>query len=258
MLTLCFVSKTYAAKDPEVFVEFDGFTSGIFVGAEKEVKDPVYYTSQQQYIDDVTKDKYLNTIALFINESGIAFMQSDFTCKITIEFTYDDVAGQVHAPQSIDLIVTYKLGQGIKYDARQYYYFYDARKVNVKITAIDNYNASWDILKVLRLESRLSATRDYKFNCTASVNYDNISATADQVDVKWLFPSENGATHFDLEWAWIYEEAADLYKSMVNGQLQFDEKLIFRKNASRVTLVKVEIFTLFPYCMMVTVNYSTG
>lgn len=243
LLLVLIPGKLLASKDPEALYVFPAIT----LNAEATLQDPVYFDPvKQTWIENVANDKYDNTVSLVVNEETTTFLKSDFTCKVTVEITYIDVQGNTIGPINKDLIVTYKKGSGTKYDARQYYYFKNARQVKVKIIGIDTYGATWNILPYVKLENRMIAYRDYNFNCQLPVSYEDRIATDDALKIQWIHSSEYGATHYDVEWSWIDNNALDKYKTIISGDLVPDARLIFRRNATRVTIDKTNLEYTIP------------
>ncbi len=227
----------HAAKDPEAFTWLEG--SGIATGNFAETKDPVFYNPQlQANIEDVTKDRYKNVIALFVKEETSSWIATDFTCTVTMNLTYTDVNGNASATIPITLEVNYTKAQGVQYNARNYYYFNNAREAKVVITGVNMHGASWNVTDVLRIENRLQATRDYKFLAQQAAVFNQLTAKPDEVTINWTYAAAGGATHFDVEWAWIDDFAAEKYTTSINGTLQPDARLIFKRNATRVSLGK--------------------
>ena len=233
-----------AANDPEISTVLQGApvpsnSLPIAVNMVCDVQDPIYYnTTDRQRIADITKDKYKNVIALFIDETSQQFIPNDFTYAITLNITYYDLNENAHTINGVTLAVSYTKAAGLKYDARQYYYLADARKVTVTITnAPDPAAGAWDPRKVLLLKNSLIATRDYKFE-QLTATFDTKTAQPDELNIKWLYDDTKGATHFDVEWAWIDAESIENYKSLINNILQPDARLIFRRNATRITITK--------------------
>lgn len=230
-----------AAQDPEVVQRLQGGITGpnlhpIINSAVCDVQDPVYYDlTERQRIEDITKDKYKNSIALIVDEASTKFIPNDFSYTVTVNITYYDLNENPHTITGVQLTVNYTINGGQKYDARQYYYLADARKVTVEVTnAPVPSGSAWDPRKVLTLENRLIATRDYKFLCQSVVTLDSKTALQDELNIKWLFGDDKGATHFDVEWAWVDEESIDNY----TNSSALDPNLIFRRNATRVTVEK--------------------
>jgi RHS repeat-associated protein len=227
---------SHASKDPEAFTWLEG--SSIATGNFAETKDPVYYTALQQNIEDVTQDRYKNVIALFVKEETSNAIPTDFTCTVTMNLTYTDVSGTASAVIPVTLEVSYTKAAGLKYNARNYYYFSDARQAKVVITGVNMHGANWNVTDVLRLENRLQATRDYKFLNQQAAVFSQLMAKPDEVMINWTYAPAGGATHFDVEWAWIDDFAADKYKTVISGSLQPDARLLFKRNATRITVDK--------------------
>jgi RHS repeat-associated protein len=238
---------SFAENDPSVVQKLQGIstnpsTTTIVNGNICEVQDPIYYNlTERQRIQDVALDKYNNTIALYIDEEATKFIPNDFTYTLTVNITYYDLNENQQTINNVNLTVSYTKGAGLKYDARQYYYLQNARKVTVQIVNAPNPAANtWDPRNVLTLENTLSAVRDYKFNCQEPVIFDMKTAFADELLVKWLHSDDKGATHFDVEWAWVDEESIENYKTVfvAGNAAELDARLIFTRNATRITLLK--------------------
>jgi hypothetical protein len=241
-----------AESDPPVVTQLSGYniaggtlTTTIDNGNFCEVQDPIYYNlTERDRIADVTKDKYKNTIALYVNEESTAFIPGNFVCTVTVNITYYDLNEVQQTINNIPLQISYTKEAGAKYDARQYYYLENARKVRVQVVSVTGTgvggNSGMDPRKVLILENRLAAVRDYKFNCQDVVTFDTRTPYNDELNVKWLFADDKGATNFDLEWAWVDAESADNYKTVFTqgNPAVFDARLIFSRNSTRVTLPK--------------------
>lgn len=235
----------YAGTDPEIVTRFKGSDHEIVVTspyAWRETIDPVYYDPQHiNEIDNPANDKYLNTIALFVDEDDRKFIPADFMVTVTVEITWTDKDGNLRGPIQKQLQVDYKIAEGTKYDARNYYWFDNARKVKVTIIAVDKHGASWDVTEVLTLENRMQVKRDYIFNTTGTAT--NLQAVPgemtpenkfDELVLSWTHQSFKGITHYDVEWAWVDIDALDRYKS--GNPLNFDAALLFRNNSTRVTI----------------------
>ncbi len=239
-IILCVISQlAMAGTDPVVLTKFEGKLNEIVVNAERETIDPIYYSSNVNDIDNPANDVYLNVISLLIDEEDRTYIAADFTVTIRVEITWTDKNGNLQGPLQKDLEVDYKVAEGTKYNARNYFYFDNSRKVKVKIISIDTHGASTDVLKVLILENRMEVKRDYKFLCTttaSSVTHAIGDVTTegkfDELIVSWTPQAFKGITHYDIEWSWVDVDALDRYK--INGN--FDADLLFRNNASRVTV----------------------
>ncbi len=238
-----------AAQDPPVTAKLSGAPAAgnplaIANGATCHLQDDNYYIlSNRIRVADVTKDKYKNTIALLVNEEpkltdgNYTYIPNDFTYTVTINITWFDLQENPHTVNGVNLTVNYTKAAGAKYDARQYYYLADARRVEVAVTnAPPPAPGAWDPRAVLTLENQLTAYRDYIFDqqlLAANIVRTNFT---DELKIEWDFPSTKGATHFDVEWAWIDNESIENYKIDDNGTMRIDPALVFTRNSSRVTV----------------------
>lgn len=236
-----------ATTDPPIVTKLEGKNANnvneIVPGAWRETVDVIYYDPVNiNYIENPVNDVYLNTIALLVNEDDRQFITADFRVTILLRITWTDKNGTQQGPIDKSLEVDYKIAEGTKYDARNYFYFDNARKVKIEILSIDPHGTtSWNPTEVLVLENRMEVKRDYIFNVTGTVSGlqavpGDMTAPPDnkfdELVVSWNDQPFQGVTHYDIEWAWVTADAQDRYKT--NGQ--FDASLIFRNNSTRITI----------------------
>ncbi|MDP4262201.1 MAG: hypothetical protein Q8941_06685, partial [Bacteroidota bacterium] len=207
-----------ASTDPIVVTVFKGSNHEIKVDSVRQTIDPVFYSSHIADIEDTTKDIYRNTIALLIDEEDSAVIQSDFTVSIRVKISWVAKDGTIDSVFKT-LQVNYKLADSLKYDARNYFFFDNARKVTIQIDSIDLHGASWDPTTVLKLENRMEVRRNFLFSCsTTAVNVDkhigDVSSEGnfDELVVTWDPQVFKGVTHYDVEWAWVDINDLDRYK----------------------------------------------
>jgi RHS repeat-associated protein len=257
MLLVLISFQSFAQNDPEVTTVLKGVTANgiiqpLIQNATCNVQDPIYYQPAERLrIEDDTKDTYKNTITLSIDEEGTRYIPHDFIYSIKVNITFFGVNNE-NTPQQVNnviLTVSYTKAAGLKYDARQYYFLNNARKVEVTVfEALPPMNGGWDPRTVLRLENRLIATRDYKFSCQEPVSSISTTKAADELTVNWLFADDKGATHFDVEWTWIDQEILNDPTNndfKVNGILNADK--IFNRNSTRVTISKSDKKYAIPF-----------
>ena len=251
LAALLITTNAKASKDPDVVQQLSGdvlsaaWPYPIINGAVCNVEDINYYDLNiRSRITDISKDKYKNTIALIIREepktsinNPAKYIPNNFTYSVTINITWYDLNENAHTENNVTLTVSYTKEAGAKYDARQYYYLNDARKVEVTVVnAPAPANGAWDPRKVLIIENRLIAYRDYNFDKQLPPGINSKTNLTDELKIDWYFPVDKGATHFDIEWAWIDIESIENYKSDDNGTLRLDPDLIFKRNSTRVTV----------------------
>jgi RHS repeat-associated protein len=229
--------RALASEDPVIVTVFKGSNNEIKVDSVRETMDLIFYSSHKYEIDDTAKDVYRNTIALLIDEDDSTYISSDFTVSIWIKITWLSKNGTTDSIFK-KLDIDYKKADSLKYDARNYFFFDNARRVKIEIDSIDIHGASWDPTTVLKLENRMEVRRDYIFSCgTSAQNVDkhlgDVSSenNFDELVVTWDAQDFAGITHYDVEWAWVDIDALDRYKI----SNQFDATLIFKNNSTRIT-----------------------
>src|SRR5690606_24249367 len=94
-----------------------------------------------------------------------------------------------------------------------------------------------DIRPYLRLLNDIYVMRRYQMDCTddaiAEISADNSAVATDgELLVSWI--PTRVAQHYDLEWAWVDKSA--LESGRYGAPLDPDPELIFKNNASRVTI----------------------
>jgi RHS repeat-associated protein len=242
MLILIIGMANYASAytDPTQSSALIGSQGQIVVGRADTTIDDKFYTLSS-LIDSTYSLK--NIVSLSIDPLSTVFIQSDFTTNIRIEIKTTNAQNQTNTIEKI-LTVNYKKGAGIKYDATQYYNFENATKVEVKILEITS-DATWNTTQVLILKNELTANRDYVFNCGTAITglaFESIILPPtdlnkpDEIKVTWADPN-NGQTDYDLEWAWVDQEALALYPQ--SGGI-YTQQNIFENNATRVTVTNRE------------------
>lgn len=232
-LFIHFVTQVNATDDVEQVSVFRGSHGEIVLNAERETidehfYDPIWYAR----IKDASKDVYQNIIALKVNELDNVFIPEDFTFSVSFRVFWTDKAGAEHeSDDTVKLTVSYKLGEGTKYDARSSIVFDNARKVRIVIEHVEGLTNADAAMKVITLENRMRIRRDFNFLGTGhTVNPGAFSDN--EFALNWSGGKSSGHTHYDLEWAWIDLHVQGEYRNGVN----FDGNLVFKNNASRVTI----------------------
>ena len=240
----------YATDDPEIVRIFSQAPpppgtvyTPLLSGNEDELIDDIYYGPDPSVILNPANDKITNVISLLIREADIYKIKTDFTASVKIKIEYTLVNGSTGIINSTILTISYTKAGGLKYNARQTFKFDQCRRV--KITILEPPVASvtsWNVWEVINLENRMLRKRDYVFNYNSTLLLATPVTTPafDELIVDWSgsTTASNGKTHIDVEWTWIDAEALDNYKSLnaSSNNLEFDANLIFKNNATRITL----------------------
>ena len=168
-LFLLWAQSVQATDDPEISTIFKGYLGEIVpdpTGAlARETIDNVYYDPILfPTIANPNNDKITNAISLFINESWIDKIKTDFTAQVDIKIEYTLLDGSIGSVPSYTLEINYTIAGGLKYNARQTIKFDQCRKVKVTILNIHTpVTYSWNVWEVLNLENRMLRKRDYVF-----------------------------------------------------------------------------------------------
>lgn len=227
-----------AGTDPVAVSVLEGSKNGLKKDSTRETFDPIFYSANKIYIADTSKDVYRNSIALLIDEESETMIDSNFTVTVWVKIFWTAMNGNQDSLTKI-LEIDYKVAGGTPYNARNYFYFDKARRVRMRVDSVDLHGNAWDATQVLLLENRMEVKRDYIFSCATSPNTINHSITDitsegkfDELVLTWSNDPFLGITHYDVEWSWVDFAALDRYKTGGN----FDAKLLFRNNATRVTI----------------------
>ena len=219
-LTLLFCVMTQwalAGTDPELVTKLQGHNHEIVTNATIETSDLIYYDPVHfNEIENPAADQYRNTISLLVDEDDRKFITADFRVTVVLEITWTDKNGNLQGPLQKSLEVDYKVAEGTTYDARNYFYFDNSRKVKVKVISVDTHGATNHPEELLVLENRMQVKRDYKFNMAGTaLNVHAMSGDLspdnkiDELLVSWDPQSFKGITHYDVEWTWVDAAALD-------------------------------------------------
>ncbi|MET0637674.1 MAG: hypothetical protein ABWZ25_16715, partial [Chitinophagaceae bacterium] len=182
-----------------------------------------------------------NIVTLKVIEETPRYIATDFTATIRVKIEYGESAASLNSLPDQDLTVDYKKGEGVKYNARNYISFGNARYVKVIVIESTFSPASVgnvDVRDLLALENEMRVTRNYELSANAgyliptTLTHAEPSAGADELPVSWSWPLESGRTHTQLEWTWVEDELITNYYTAGN----LDYMLLFRNNAARVDL----------------------
>lgn len=241
LLVIGITNYATANTDPTQSSALLGSQGQIVVGAIRITTDNNFYKPPTP-IENTFSIK--NIVSLSLDPLSPVFMQSDFTTNLKLEIKTTNAQGQVNTIEKT-ITVNYKKNGGEKYNPTQYYNFENATKVEVKVLEITS-DVTWNTTQVLILKNELTANRDYVFNCATAVTslaFENITLPPtdldkpDEIKVTWADPN-NGQTDYDLEWAWVDQEALVLFPQDGNGN--YLQQNIFENNATRVNVTTVE------------------
>ncbi|HMK25890.1 MAG TPA: DUF6443 domain-containing protein, partial [Chitinophagaceae bacterium] len=206
------------------------------------VTDPVYAdVNIRPLLGPVLKMQ--NVVMLKINEEVLQYVPNNFITDVTVEITKTKLDGTQEAPIQKMLHLDYKIGMAQKSDAASYYVDDNGGYSITIVIKIISKNVTWDITPFLEIVGEIHSSYDQPFICTAYVTGltntagGDCGSTADELAVSWNYPNPGSSftsfpTDYDLEWAWVDNDAADAYKT--NGS--FDAEKIFFNNATRVTV----------------------
>lgn len=211
-------------------------------GSKSElVKDAVITIQDSAYFSATLKDKldtpyYVRNVVTFrINEYSNVFLANSFsaTANVRIVYTKPDLT-----KDSVETILDISYDTASTYNMRNSFVFNNAHEVTVRV--LEMTTSVGGITPVLILENEMQVKPVYKISCVddaiRTISADNTPNTdsTDEIRVSW--PVTIGADEYDLEWTYIDSSALSnpRYGNPVNP------KLIFRDNASRVTVTNNE------------------
>jgi len=181
--------------------------------------------------------KIKNIITFSIKEEAQQFITQDFSATIDVKIEYGNNSSSLNTITQT-FTVNYTKAEGAKYNAKKYFSFDNAKYVKITILS-SNYSipviGSLDTRDVLMLDNQMQITRYFELPTTVPSPVLSFTSPTDPIPdhlaVNWAWPVNTGNNATQLEWVWIENEMADLYK--ISGT--FNDGLIF-KNATRVDL----------------------
>jgi RHS repeat-associated protein len=206
--------------------------------------DKWWIPAEKAKLDLTGQYRIKNIISLKINEDTPAVLKPKFTVVVRFKLFITRNDGAIDSTQTPYLTITYDTLTGATYNSQSVFTFYNAYRVKAKIISVDSsytpagVSPKPPVTPFLRLENEMQIVREYNYTCTAAsslsigINASNLPTTG-EINASWQ--SIQGATEYDLEWAYIDNESLldpDLYKT--TGSL--DAKKIFNNNSSRVTV----------------------
>ncbi|MGX5816614.1 RHS repeat domain-containing protein [Chitinophaga lutea] len=230
-LVACFAAGKAQAQSGLVFRQtLDGSKSQLAPDSVVTVQDSVYFNVALQPKLD-TPYKVRNVITFRINEHSPLYHPAAYTAHLDLRIIY------TKPDQSVDSIETsleINYDSASTYTSRNYLVFENAHKVTVRVLGLQA--GSGNTAALLLLDNEMQVFPVYKLECVAdairTISAENAANTdsTDGLTVSW--PAVTGADEYDLEWAYIDSTALQTgrFGSPVSP------RLIFRNNASRVTL----------------------
>jgi RHS repeat-associated protein len=181
--------------------------------------------------------KIQNIITLKLIEETPHYIPSDFDVTLRVKVQYGKNIGDAIDQ---DFSLTYRKGEGVKYNGKQYLVFEDATPVRVTIVGIigtEPVFSGFNIRDILRLENEMRITRYFVLSPEGARRIPSslshaLTTDQDQLDVSWTWLSRAGNNYTQLEWTWLEDEMESYYHK--NGVLDYD--LLFNSNATRVDL----------------------
>jgi YD repeat-containing protein len=181
-----------------------------------------------------------NIINFSINEFSNTLLPDSFIVTLTVRVIYVDKNNLKDSIPSQDLTINYNKNRA--YSNKAILSFQNAYWVQVKLLGITaQYAPVNSILHSLQLENDIDVNRSYLMDCTNDAVQtigDSISSVATNGELKVYWPSSRVAQQYDLEWAWVDQSV--LNAGVYNTSGQPDPNLIFKNNATRVTITGSE------------------
>ena len=222
----------------------DGAKGQLHKDSSVTIEDDKWWTPVEQAKLNLTGVYSVkNIISLKINEDTNVVLGPKFTVTVHLQLYITAPDGTVDASQTPFLSITYDTATGAVYNSQSILTFNNGYRVKAKILGIDSSftpsGANTLVTPFLRLENEMQITREYNYSCSAAssggITFDGDRIDgSDEVLVAWS--SLQGATEFDLEWAYVDKESLadpDLYRNPDNS---LNPKKIFTDNATRVSV----------------------
>jgi RHS repeat-associated protein len=185
-----------------------------------------------------------NVVTFSVNEETDRLIGQDFTAIASVKVEFGASPLSVNTVIH-DLTVDYKIGEGVKYNPKQYFHFENAAYVKVTLLSITApVIGTLDTRDILFINHDMIITRYFELPATvpAPLTFEHVdpplpplNPVPDHLTVNFVWNANTGSgistgnNATQLEWTWIETEAQDNYK--VGGV--FNNDLIFN-NATRV------------------------
>ncbi|MGN6490522.1 MAG: hypothetical protein ACTHLE_00895, partial [Agriterribacter sp.] len=237
-LLLTVMQQAQAQRRPITYTQYlSGVEGSLAKDSSRTITDSVYLYPLQ-FPDVDTTSAISNMVVFYVDETSLRMPPDSFKVDLEVKIYFTNRAGVSDSTALKTLTIEYNKTR--PYNSKALYIFKDAPRVQVKVSNIvASYAPIGNILPMLKMENRMAIGRIFSMDCeqdaitTVSTNTDFI-ATNGELQVSW--PSLNAAQEYDLEWTFVDQTALDAGWYNVGGTL--DPNLLFRNNATRVTILK--------------------
>jgi RHS repeat-associated protein len=224
-------------KEPPYIETLDGATGSLAVDSSRTVMDSAFFDPLIR--PTILRTNYVNNFLIFkINEISNRLLPDSFVATLTIKVIYEDANNLADSIAQKVLTVDYNKNKS--YNNKAVFYFQGAYRVTAKVVSLTaQYTSLSNILPVLQLQNEMFIDRQYEMDCTdnaiQSISKDeSYISTLGELMVFWT-PSKP-AEEYDLEWTFIDQTAIDAGWYYNEGTTQLNPDLIFRDNATRVSI----------------------
>ncbi|SCC64058.1 hypothetical protein GA0116948_1267, partial [Chitinophaga costaii] len=221
------------------------------------VKDEKFQNSAIDWTS-ISNRSVTNVVTFSLWRDTLMVLTKKFTVNVDLKVEYwsrpdqQDPVVVAHVP----LKISYDTATGAVYAPQDIYQFMNGYKVKLTVNDIKSPELGDALPGIFLLSSQVIVDRSYTTpqggNKTAAllktaaaqltsgnlaqVTLNQLDTTSAQVNV--LFPTDNTAEEYDLEWTYVDEESDPGRQLAVNGTATADAALavMFRNNATRVTL----------------------
>jgi YD repeat-containing protein len=179
-----------------------------------------------------------NIVRLSLFEETVKYITVDFTATVQVKIEYGHNASSLN--QIIkNFSVSYNKGDGVKYDANNYFSFEGAEYVRITVISISPVSAgNINMGDVLTVENEMRVIRYYNLNTGVSpTSFSGPAAVSNPVDavpVSWAWPANTGNNATQLEWTWLEDELAPNF--YLPNTTTIDVNKLFKDNATRIDL----------------------
>lgn len=233
IVSLFSLKPVMASVDPPVVEILYGNLNQLVIGANAMVEDAKFF--DPAYHEKLIKQyPGKGRVTFKINEAYPYFLKTAFSATITLDIAYFH-SDSTESSENKSFTINYDPAQGYTHNVS--YALQNVTRITISVDDTSS-NASWDVWKALMLEVELQSFPAYHFNCTDDA-VQTVSGAAlpsntnnDELAVNW--PPVIGADEYDLEWTYVDSSAFD--NELYGDTSSPDPSLIFRYNATRVTI----------------------
>ncbi|MBW7892438.1 MAG: hypothetical protein H3C48_15715, partial [Chitinophagaceae bacterium] len=235
---------SFATEEPTVMKSLRGSEGQLKPDSTAAIRDTSFYEDLSRSPRKFTDISNKNIITFTLDEGSPLYLKTPFSATLTFQLYYsfkNTPAAEDSLSEYQTLVINYDTASANPYTMRSYFEFDDAVSARLKIISISTTASGWDPLPALIVTNEMRRERIFTFDCEANkvqqILFTAPPAGADELQVYWN--QSEGADEYDLEWAYIDQQAynAQLYGDP--GSAAFSRNL-FRNNSSRVTLKNTE------------------